>query len=88
MRAVRVDPRDVRAEGSVEAWRVYFHRWQSESAGSAYVREEFRLSGATDVRSVLRWADEQADGRAYVVYLELPSPQGPTLIRVQGDEPE
>lgn len=87
MRADPVDPRDVQVEGEADAWRVYFHRRLPDAPGSSYVRDEYRLRDAPDARAVLAWAEDHADGRDYVVYVEVRTPQGLTLIRVQGDEP-
>jgi hypothetical protein len=51
--AVPVDPRDIRWEVSSPTYRVYFWR----RVGGGYHSEEFQLSGASDVREVLAWAE-------------------------------
>jgi hypothetical protein len=59
-----VDPRDTRWEVSSPTYRVYFWR----RVGGGYHSEEFQLSGASDIRDVLAWAEERAEGRTFTVY--------------------
>ena len=59
-----VDPRDTEWEISSPSYRVYFRR---PLAHGGYMSDEFELRGAADVRAVLSWAEEKADGRMYVL---------------------
>jgi hypothetical protein len=83
MKAVSVDPRDVQVHTTASVWRVYF---VERRAGGA--SDEFRLTGAPDVRAVLQWADARAGDREALVYLEIDRPGERTLILVAGTEHE
>jgi hypothetical protein len=78
-----VDPRDIRWEVSSPTYRVYFWR----RVGGGYRSEEFQLSGASDVRDVLSWAEERAEGSTFTVYalLEIRGELG--LVQLAGVDP-
>jgi hypothetical protein len=62
---------------------VYF--WRREGGG--YQAEEFQLTGASDVREVLAWAEERADGRTFTVYALLRSRGELGLVQLAGVDP-
>ena len=79
-----VDPRDIRWEIDDPAYRVYL--WRPDPAGSGWISEEWEITGA-DVAGVREWAEEQANGRRFVLYARAETADGPGLIRLQGAEP-
>lgn len=89
MKVRGVDPRDSRWEDNDPTYRVYF--WtrheapDSDPASAAWASDEYEITGATDVREVLEWAD--ADGRDYVAYARNDDEEGPGLIRLVGQDP-
>ncbi|MDT0276394.1 hypothetical protein [Blastococcus goldschmidtiae] len=79
MHAASVDPRDTRWEEPSPVYRVYF--WDR---GSSY---EWRLTGATDVHEVLARATGPAGrGRAFELFVETSTGQGPGLIHLAGQD--
>jgi hypothetical protein len=78
-----VDPRDTRWEVSTPSYRVYF--WERQGVGG-YRSDEFELDGS-DVDEVLRWANERAGGRTFVVYAALTRGGEPGLVRLAGIDP-
>ena len=65
MEARPVDPRDTTWEHAVPTYRVYFFKDPGHGGWPSY---EYELVDAEDVGEVLRWAEEHADGRVYVVH--------------------
>ena len=79
-----VDPRDIRWEVSSPTYRVYFWR----RVGGGYHSEEFQLSGASDVREVLAWAERRAEGRTFTAYALVENVRGePGLVQLAGVDP-
>jgi len=79
--ANQVDPRDIRWEEDVPAYRVYFHA----SEGSS---DEWRPTGATDVHEVLAWATgPDGRGRRFELFVEWSAGEGRGLLRLAGVNP-
>jgi hypothetical protein len=88
MEVRRVDPRDAEWEEDFPAYRVYFftdpgpglHGWASD---------EFEIVKASDVRSVIEWAENEAAGRTYIVYalVAAPRPTSTGLLTLLGHDP-
>ncbi|GIT78490.1 hypothetical protein LLS1_01590 [Leifsonia sp. LS1] len=74
-----VDPRDVSWEVEDPAYRVYFH-------GPAGRADEWRVTDARSVNEVVAWANERADGRSYVLYVEVKTAET-GLVRLDGFDP-
>jgi len=72
MQAEQVDPRDVQTEVETSIYRVYF----ADEAGAT---DEWRLTGATDVRAVLEWGSANAGGRSFQLFVETDGPSGRRL---------
>jgi hypothetical protein len=49
--------------------------------------DSYRLTGAKSVREVRVWAKENADGRQFVIWIELPPDDERTIARVEGVDP-
>ncbi|MGJ3188928.1 hypothetical protein [Paenarthrobacter sp. FR1] len=80
MKSRTVDPRYVNRVDLEPSYRVDF--WTA-----AGVAEEWQLTEVADVTEVLAWAEEQADGRAFVLYAEFIHEGGHGMIRLLGQEP-
>ncbi|MCS6521319.1 hypothetical protein [Curtobacterium citreum] len=72
LRAEQVDPRDVQVEVDDPVYRVYF----TDEGGAS---DEYRLTGATDVREVLRWGTANAAGRSFQLFVETDGAGGRRL---------
>lgn len=79
MRCASIDPRDITSEVDAPAYRVHF--WDAAHS----VQDEWRVWEA-DVPEVLAWAAASARGRAYVILVEVPAPDGVCLVRLSGCE--
>jgi hypothetical protein len=89
MDVVGVDERTGGAEVDFPVYRVYFfdRLYGVLSSGDAYTYE---LTGANNVQQVLAWADANARGRTYAVYVVTPHNSDPrlvTLLQLAGDDP-
>ena len=74
-----VDPRDQAEEVDEPRYRVYF--WQGIDS------DEYEITGA-DVHEVLDFADRQAAGRTYSLWVCLPARNnGVNLVRLAGWDP-
>jgi hypothetical protein len=51
-----------------------------------YRRDSYKVSGASDVYEVIAWAEQQKDGRTFVVWLATGGPD-PSILRAYGDDP-
>ena len=83
MQVTSIGPRDVRFEVDEPDYRVYFFEADGRS-------DEYHLTGARDLAEVLDWAQANANGRAYVVYVFTdfgPGGEQPSLIRLLGQDP-
>jgi hypothetical protein len=54
------------------SYRVYFWR---QLAHGGYESDEFELRDAVDVREVLGWAEEKAEGRTFTLYVLVEIPE-------------
>jgi hypothetical protein len=86
-----VDPRDTRWEIDEPAFRVYF--WQAPVRNEAglqvgmWVSDEYEVTGA-DILEVISWAYRHAGAHlSFVVYVLVPSDDGPGLVRIHGTDP-
>jgi hypothetical protein len=75
-----IDPRDTNWEQDQPTYRVYFF---DENGAS----NEWQLTNADSVHTVVEWAESNASGRTFVIYVEVQVPQGDGLIRVVGRDP-
>jgi hypothetical protein len=87
-----VDPRDTGWEVEATVYRVYFwapRRTENPSQTPAWTSDEHELLGARDVVEVVDWAEANAAGRRYTLYvvLEKPGGSGRGLIRLAGVDP-
>jgi hypothetical protein len=55
--------------------------------GGGYHSEEFELSGASDVREVLGWAEEGAEDRTFTVYALVSCRGELGLVQLAGVDP-
>ncbi|MBX0302025.1 hypothetical protein K2F54_18875 [Cryobacterium sp. 1639] len=78
--AVGIDPRDTNWEQDQPTYRVYFH---DENGAS----DEWQLTDVDSVHTVVGWAENNASGRTFVVYVEVQVPPGTGLIRLVGRNP-
>jgi hypothetical protein len=75
-----VDPRD-QVEGIIApSYRVYF--WSRLDADALH-SDEYQLSGA-DVHEVISWAERNACGRTYALFISIPARAGVNLVRLAG----
>lgn len=72
LRAEQVDPRDVQVEVEAPIYRVYF----TDGGGAT---DEYRLTGATDVREALEWGTANAAGRSFQLFVETEGAGGRRL---------
>lgn len=86
MDVTSIDPRDISQHADVRAWRVYFY--EEGGPGRGLVSDEYRITGESDVKAVLAWSDERADGRRVVCYAEIATGSEPALVLLSGDEPD
>lgn len=88
MEVRRVDPRDTEWEEDFPTYRVYFF---TEPGPGLYgwTSDEFEIRQATDVRTVIEWADSQAAGRPYILYalVRAPHPTGSGVLTLMGHDP-
>jgi hypothetical protein len=73
-------------------YRVDFWKQQTPPPGGdpelmGYKQDSYRISGARSVREVRRWAEEHADGRQFVIWIELGTDEDRTIARVEGVDP-
>ena len=89
-----IDPRSATYESDAPAYWVIF--WSQPPRPPdvpadvliGYHSDEFRISGATDVFDVVRWADSDTDGRDYTLYCEVIENDGAvTIARLAGNDP-
>jgi len=67
MEVRRIDPRDTEWEEDFPTYRVYFFT-DPGPGPRGWTSDEYQISQAPDVRTVIEWADEQAAGRTYILY--------------------
>ncbi len=76
-----VDPRSATWEDYHPTYRVYF--W-----GDAMSSYEYELTGALDVQEVLRWAEDNRNGRTFTAYVVVDGQQGQVgIARLCGTDP-
>jgi hypothetical protein len=78
--ALAVDPRDSSWSVDRPIYRVYFF-------GTAGASDEWRLDGADSIHQIIEWADANASGRDYVVYVEVGGTPSRGLVRLVGLDP-
>jgi len=74
------------------AYRVDFWRRYDPPAGGdpermGYQQDSYRIREAKNVGEVRSWAEENADGREFVIWIELPPDGERTIARVEGVDP-
>jgi hypothetical protein len=74
-----VDPRDQVWEVNEPEYRVYF--WDAEGRS-----DEWELGGC-DVQEVVKWAQDSAAGRVFVVYAVAAGSEAPSPLRLLGFDP-
>jgi hypothetical protein len=77
-----VDPRDITRQIETPRYRVYFWTRMPLQPGipadvSSYRSDEYELTGASDVREALAWAEQNANGREYTFH---------AVVRVAGEK--
>jgi hypothetical protein len=89
---VEASPIDPRVESSLESnpdYRVDF--WGPIKDGSGRVAadgsDEWLLTGVRDVHEALDWANNNADGRRFVLYARFHDGQSIGVARLAGEEP-
>lgn len=86
MFASAVDPEHSLLEQDEAVYQVHF--WsQAGGEDSMWCRHEWRLEGAKDLPEVLAWADREAVGRHFTVYVEAVIDDELSLLYLQGDDP-
>jgi hypothetical protein len=80
MKAEAVDERTGNWEVDFPAYRVYF--FSADGATDTY-----RVVEARDVHQVFDWADAQARGRRYIVYVEVEHAREIGLLQLAGGDP-
>ena len=88
MNAEEIPVNDGRWETTATAYRVYFWTLIADAvppSAPLWRCTPLRLE-ATDVGEVLTWANENADGRSYTVYVEVDA-DPPGLMQIYGVDP-
>jgi hypothetical protein len=69
----------------------FWQRLDPPAGGDAelmgYRQDSYRLSGAKSVREVRSWAEGEAAGRDFVIWIELGPAEDRTIARVEGVDP-
>lgn len=73
-------------------YRIDFWRQHDPPPGEGtekmgYKQDAYRLTGAKNVHEVRAWAQENADGRSFVIWIELGPADDRTIARVEGVDP-
>jgi hypothetical protein len=73
-------------------YRVDFWRQQDAPVGAdpelmGYKQDSYRISEATSVREVRAWAEQNSDGRQFVIWIELGPEDDRTIARIEGVDP-
>lgn len=71
----------------VDFWRQYDPPPGGDPEKMGYQQESHRVTGAKSVHEVHSWAETTADGRAFVIWVELPPDDDRTIARVEGVDP-
>lgn len=84
-----VDPRSTRWEDYRPAYQVHFWFLRDGEGGHplSWASDEWMLEDADDIRQVLQWVEDNAQGRRFVLYVHTTCSDGPGLVRLQGDDP-
>ena len=81
-----VDPEHSLLQQDEAVYQVHF--WSRPGgADTMWRREEYRLEGATDLREVLAWAEREAAGRRFTLYVEAVVDDELSLLHLTGDDP-
>ena len=78
--ATAIDPRDTSWLENQPTYRAYFF----ETSGAS---EEWQLANADSGHEAVDWVDDIAAGRDFVMYVEMPAPQGAGLVWPGGRDP-
>ena len=81
-----VDPRDIRWEIGHPVYRVYFWQQFGSTPDSGWASEEWQAEDA-DADQVLAWAESNASGRTFTLYVCCECEGEPGLIRLIGTDP-
>jgi hypothetical protein len=88
MNARPVDPRDITSEFEPLAYRVYFWKVKATEFGVYSTAYEYEISGAKDVAEVIEWANQNAAGRTYTLYVRFTArPEERSMIQLLGIDP-
>src|SRR3954469_22631847 len=71
----------------VDFWRRLTPRPGGDPESMGYKQDSYRISCATSVREVRSWAEEHADSRQFVIWIELGPDEDRTIVRVEGVDP-
>lgn len=86
MFASEVDPEHSLLEQDEAVYQVHF--WSRPGGEDAmWCRHEWRLERAKDLPEVLAWADREAAGRHFTLYVEAMIDDEMSLLCLQGDDP-
>jgi hypothetical protein len=88
----RDDVRAIRWNVHSPTYRVdFWHQYPPPPGGQAakmgFKQDAHRVSGADSVSDVVAWAQENASGRSFVIYVELTYGGEPGILRVHGVDP-
>jgi hypothetical protein len=89
LQARPTDPRDITWEVDRPTYHVHFwHQPEPEAHHHpmGWVSDEWVVECA-DVDQVVRWANENANDRSFVLYAAVTDSEGPGLIRLLGADP-
>jgi hypothetical protein len=88
MNARPVDPRDITSEYEPLAYRVYFWKVKTTEFGEFSTSYEYEITGAKDVAEVIEWANQNAAGRTYTLYVRFtPRSEERSVIQLLGVDP-
>lgn len=90
MKAQAIDPRYESSREENPDYRVEFWDLEVLEDGSTIDvggSDEWILTSAEDVHEVLNWAEENANGRHFVLYARFRDGKSIGLIRLAGQEP-
>lgn len=71
----------------VDFWRRFEASADSDPALMGYKQDSYRIRDAKSVREARSWAEENADGRDFVIWIELGPENDRTIARVEGVDP-
>ena len=90
MKVEEADPFDGRWEENALTYRVRFWGVNTESRTDpplVYESTEINATDVADVSEVLRWAEDNADGRTFTLYAVVDRGPEPGLVHLAGVDP-